>query len=160
MASTAYDFSLFEDRPRHTALKVVENIAPAKRKRLSATAAVSRFILGALALALFFSYTLYNQAQLSELEMRIGSTRIQYSDLNSEYVRLKAEVDGKVSLRNIEEAALSQNGMSKIESYQVEYINLAGEDKIEISPEATEKNGLLVAAKNKIDAILEYITAL
>ncbi len=68
--------------------------------------------------------------KLYEVTSEISLLQSDYNALVSENQRLSVELESKISLRNVEEEALMNLGMGEMEPYQIEYVNLSGEDTV------------------------------
>ncbi len=73
---------------------------------------------------------LYNNAILTELTEEYNAQSTRYEELKSEGVRLQSELEGKMSLRNVEDYASANMGLSKTEAYQIEYVQLNKGDRV------------------------------
>lgn len=161
MAQTnvAYDYERLA-RERYSAapkvqqppeLRVVESRQARSRAAFRKTAAAFVLVIGIMAAIL------YNRMILTELTAEVEATQAQYNVLVSEQRRMQVELEGKTSLRAIEESAKAL-GMSKAEDYQIEYIDLGRSSGVVVS---AEEPGVLdtVAASmsSAVDSILEYI---
>ncbi len=88
----------------------------------------------ALALVAAFVVTmLYSRAVLTELNQQIAAQTNALADAQSENTRLSAQLDAKVSLRNVEEYATQALGMVSIDKSQITYVDLSEGDKIELT---------------------------
>lgn len=99
---------------------------------------------------------IYNNVILTELTAEIQAAKAELEMLESENRRMQVEFESKVSLRNIEEVASETLGMAKIESYQVEYVDLCGGDQVRVA-QKTEP-GVFEKIRMWADSILEYLT--
>lgn len=158
MASTqsnlAYDLSLFEQKPKKAqpALNVVKEKYH-KRDRML----VVRVVSGVLVVVTVICLQLYSRAQLTELSDRIGTYNTEYQNLLSEQTRLNAEIEGKVSLRSVEESAKAM-GLDKMQAYQVEYV-VVEEDEEGVIPMAASdaQPSFFQKLSLYIQSFLEYI---
>lgn len=135
--SVAYDFSRFEQTavkqtPETPALRVVKTGKKAKQ-RTKAAFAVFKAAFCALALALALTSVIYTQAVLTEVGENINAASRELENLKSENGRLSAQLESQLSLRNIEQYAAVNLGLSKLEPDQIEYVNLSGGDKTELA---------------------------
>lgn len=153
-SNAAYDFELFEDKPEKSrpVLNVVANTKYKKRDRMT----VVRVISSAVVIVAVICMMLLSYVRLTELANEITTNKKAYQLLVSENTRLKAEMESKVSLRGVEESA-QQLGMVKMQSYQVEYIDMQTDEEVNLSGGAaempvTEKLSLY------IQSFLEYIS--
>lgn len=69
-------------------------------------------------------------AQRYELAKQIESVENQLAVAKSEQVRLNAELNSMTSITKIDSFATGILGMTKLENYQVEYVDLSDGDKV------------------------------
>ena len=158
-ASVAYDYERLS-RERYSAspkvqqppeLRVVESRQARSRAAFRKTAAAFVLVIGIMAAIL------YNRMILTELTAEVESTQAQYNALVSEQRRMQVELEGKTSLRAIEESAKAL-GMSKAESYQIEYVDLGRSSDVVVSAEEPGVIDMAAASlASAVDSVLEYI---
>ena len=123
-SNLAYDLERFEEyRPK------IEK-SPAKKKTASPTHPVRILFLALLSLAVV-STVLYSRVMISELNQQINEVTEELDVLKSESVRMQSELESKMSLSAVEEAAMSEYGMVKPDNSQVTYVSLDRQNKIE-----------------------------
>ena len=83
-----------------------------------------KIVLTCLLLGMIASVCLSCKAVLTETVNEISVAVKELEVLQSENVRLNMELEAMVSLKNIEEYATEQLGLSKLEKYQVSYVTL------------------------------------
>ena len=123
--SFAYDYDRFitVERPKRAEIHKYPNKKQGKRsaKNTSANYYFARNIaIALLVLAAVFG-SLYLRAEISSLKAQINGVNKEIVELESESVRLDVEIERKVSMTNLENAAL-ELGMQKCEKSQVTYI--------------------------------------
>ena len=174
VSKSQYDFSLFEMKTGTTAnistapkkreekkpqMRVVVNnrrkskinIVPSYVKSNSvAKAGVVLFCLLAI-----LGMLIYMQAKLDNVNRQIARTQQTLEETKSETVRLQMELNSIISIDKVEDYAVNTLGMVKIESGQVEYIDLSGEDKVILSGNKTLK----LDSDNKADETSESKTS-
>lgn len=85
-----------------------------------------KVIIGvALTCIVMFCGVLYTNAQKNELSHKINSIQKELAVANSENVRLTSELDALVSVNMIEQYAVENLGMTKIQARQIHYIDVA-----------------------------------
>lgn len=153
-SNAAYDFELFEKKPLKSqpTLNVVKNQKYKKRDRMM----VLRVVSSVAVVVAVICVMLYSRAELTALSYQIGQYEDTYQDLTNDYTRLSAEIESKISLRSVEESAKSL-GLSKVETYQVKYLNLEGEDSVVIPMGGDEPETLSEKLSLYIQSFLEYI---
>ena len=146
--NTGYDFELFEGSAVRSAaggsaapqrktrvgepLKKVDKKSIQQKKRESRKAASnSVFILFFAAVMLgVLCIQISAGAKRYELSRQIAQVESKIEVAKSENVRLSAQLNSITSIGKIDDYATRILGMSKVESYQVEYIELTGGDKV------------------------------
>lgn len=111
------------EKPRMTAAQVKAQNALALRKILKIifVAGICFFFLGCV---------IYSTLKLDEINRDIASIDKSMSIAKSEQVRLDMELDSIVSLDKVESYAANTLGMTKVQDYQVVYVDLSSSDRI------------------------------
>jgi cell division protein FtsL len=155
----AYDFDTTEQNVSSAVpkvkqppeLHVVESRAVRTRAFYRKAIAVFLLVMG------LFSATLYNRMILTELTAQVESAQNQYDTLVSENRRMQVELESKVSLRSIEQAAQAL-GMSRVESYQIEYVDLGEGDRVVVTQDdAGLFESAAASVRGLFDRVLEYL---
>lgn len=180
-----YDFSMFEPKQssyeKNAARKIVE-LPPLKEnqkqadmklvKRKKKTALEAKIEMRATALRSFkvlavavfllsmFAALLFSKLKVDELDRKINSTQTQLTAAQAENVKLNMKLDSMISLQRVEDYAQNTLGMVKVESYQIEYVDLSGTDQVNVSGgkqanKADDSSG----EKSALKKLLEYIGA-
>ena len=108
-------------------LRIIKNHRKAK-----VIAPIKVILASALAIAVSV-IMIYSQVVLTELTSEVSFYENQLTELNTEYVRLQGELEATTSIKTLEEAAETKLGLAKIDSSQVEYVNLTGADEISVA---------------------------
>jgi hypothetical protein len=77
----------------------------------------------------------------------------ELSTLSGEYTRLQTELEGKISLKNIEEYATANLGMMKIDTAQVRYLNLEETESVTLYNTSNE-NSVAAQVKGLLSELL------
>lgn len=109
-----------------------------------AVSALAVVMLGAVIYSFDRRNTMYNK--VSELNHELNLAE-------AENVRLQSELDSKMSAKNVEDYAENVLGMQKIDSSQIQYIEIQTDDVVNI-PQQDES--LLAKIKRFFDACVEY----
>ena len=172
-SAQAYDFSLFEpkdgnaaraaqpaEKPERKAgsnpqLKVVEkqSAGQSAQQKVGARTIVSIFVCCAFMfslIALFIS----NSVKTTELMGEINAIELKISNMKSENVRLSAAIDGMFSIAKVDAYATDVLGMTKMENYQIQYVDLSSTDKVLYSGENS------AAGAGFIERVIAYFTQL
>ena len=115
-----------------------------------------RMVCTAMAMVAALAVMLYNNAVLTELTEEYNMQSARYEELKSEGVRLQSELEGKMSLRNVEEYASGEMGLSKTEPYQIEYVQLSKGDRVVLTKNSPNP-GIWEKMKGGFQSFLEYL---
>lgn len=170
--NNAYDLGLFEsgaaprrdprrDRKEPPKPKLVRRPAPtAEQMRAHQKAAFRQtmkiFSVSALVM-LLFAARLYGNARLDELNHEYADLQEQLNIASSENTRLSMELQSRVSLDRVEEYATNVLGMVKQGSYQIEYVDLAGEDGVVIAGGEEAADSSDNSSQSIIEKIKSYL---
>ena len=127
-------------------LRIIKNHRKAK-----VIAPIKVILASALAIAVSV-IMIYSQVVLTELTSEVSFYENQLTELNTEYVRLQGELEATTSIKTLEEAAETKLGLAKIDSSQVEYVNLTGDDAISVA-----RTGGKYLIKQYWDNFVEFI---
>jgi len=147
----AYNFDMFDPQAQQKAPDL-QLIKPQAIKNAFSLRTTALIIMITLALG----FSIYNRAILNEISNDIAYQTKQLNTLKLENDRLTAELNAKVSMRNIEEYATAELGMSKPEPYQMNYIKLSQQDKAEVLSTGIHEN-LLSGITNLFNSFMEYV---
>ena len=153
-----YDFAMFEMKTNSSAnvstapkkrpdegkpnVRVVVN-KNKKRKGVSAVKAVAnRSALAKVSAVLIvflavLGMLIHMQAKLDEVNRQIARSEKTLEETKSETVRLQMELNSIVSIEKVEDFAVNTLGMVKLETGQVEYIDLSEGDRVTVSGNRT-----------------------
>lgn len=155
--SAAYDLSLFD-----TSAKRKEHNTPEKKPELKvATSSVAKagkpvalVVIAAVTLTVFIMF-LYSKATLSEVNLRISNETQALQSAQNINTALNNQLSGSVSLDNVEQYAVSELGMQKINASQERYVEM----NTGTMTETAEKNSdnIFVDIQNWFNGILEYL---
>lgn len=173
-AAEAYDFSMFEpqkDMPvrqraataplkktqaAQVELKVVPKRTAQQEKlqqqlgfRRAAVAFVCCFAIF-MCIGMFIS----SSVKSAEVSSQISQMQTQIQNAQSENVRLRAAVNGMYSIANVESYAQDVLGMSKMEEYQIRYVDLSEADAVIYAGPQNFSGG------DFFDAVKEYFSQL
>lgn len=155
--SVAYDLSLFD-----TSAKRKEQQTPEKKPELRVTTSsvakagkpVALVIIAAVTLTVFIMF-LYSKATLSEVNLRISNETQTLQSVQNINTALNNQLSGSVSLDNVEQYAVNELGMQKINASQERYVEM----NTGTMTETAEKNGdnIFVDIQDWFNGILEYL---
>lgn len=171
------DFSMFEPKQgsyeRNAARKIETTVVPVadkpkmelvnkpkktlnqvKREMHASALQSAKIIAISIFLLSMLSALLYGRIKVDELDRQISAAETKITTAQSENVRLNMQLDSMISLKNVEEYAQTNLGMVKMESYQIEYIDLSGADKVMVSGART----LNANSTSLYSKIMEYMS--
>ena len=138
VTNEAYDLELFS--PREPRLRALEDNKKAVRdkqrrgRRQSLMTTLFYLMLGVV-LTVIIGFFITGRVRLTEMNKALADSQAQLNVLQSERVRLEAELAAKTSAEQIDQYAL-ENGMAPAESSQIYYISTADGDQVTVAKEA------------------------
>ena len=152
-ANAAYDLSQFaasEPRQRVRVLKTGKELqAAADRKFLLQFVALT---VAALGLAV---YTVYSNMMLTKTKALITSSNSELVELQSENVYLGYQIESMVSLSNVQEYAETELDLIRLDTAQIRYVNLEGENRIV----SQQPQGLRGTVASLFGAVMDWLSA-
>lgn len=135
MYEVAYDLSAFipKTEEEHDKELKASSLRLIRNRREEKAVAPVKLLLGAALIVVIATVMIYSQVVLTELTAEVNSYESKIGNLDNEYMRLEAEMEASTSIKTLEETAEKQLGFSKIDSSQIEYVNLTGEDEITVA---------------------------
>ncbi|MBR6107466.1 MAG: hypothetical protein IKQ39_05610 [Oscillospiraceae bacterium] len=111
--------------------RYTENRVRAKKdaNRITAGGAVMFGLLTTVLIGL----VIYGRVQTNELYTEIAELQTEYDDLVAENVSMKSEMEGKMTVKNIQEYAENVLHLMPLNQSQIEYIQLQTEDEVTIT---------------------------
>ena len=134
-AEIAYNLDNFaaKTEQQHDEELKTRSLRVIKNRRKQQSVAPVKFILDAVAVIAVALIMIYSQVVLTELTAEVNSYESKISALDTERMRLEGELEASTSIKTLEETAEKSLGLSKIDSSQIEYVNLTGEDEISVA---------------------------
>ncbi len=132
--SNAYEMDRFVRKPATSErnLTVVRTNRQAKQAARRKYVAMLRSTMVLLVVIVIAGTYLFSKVQITELTEQINAAEKSLNAEQSENVRLQLQVEGQLSMNNIEQYA-ADLGLSKLQQYQVTCVCLNAEDVITIS---------------------------
>ncbi|HWP51680.1 MAG TPA: hypothetical protein VN626_08295 [Clostridia bacterium] len=160
MAKTnlAYDFEKLEQHyaaPGVPKVKQPPELRVVENRNSGSNTAMLRGGAVFVAVLVIVCAILYNNMILTELTSQIEDTEAQFELLKNENRLMQMELEGKTSLRSVQEMAENQLGMAKVESYQVQYIDLGAGDRVVLA--RAPQLGLADHIHMAYRSVLEYL---
>ena len=111
---------------RLTAAQVRQQTAAETRKTI-------KVMCVAMAVLMFMALAIYSRVKLDEINREISSVEKKIELAQSDAIKLNNELNAIVSINNVEEYATNELGMSKIQDYQVYYIDMSSQDYVAVA---------------------------
>lgn len=154
--STAYDFALFDTtlrKPKEETEKApeLEVVSVSASKRGNPVAII---IVAAMFTILLMAFILC-KAALSEVNLRVSQKQDILDETKATNTAIMAELNGSVSLEQVEQYAVDELGMQKVVHAQEQYIEMDTGAMTENAEEGDD--GFLFGIGNWISGIVEYL---
>lgn len=151
--SRAYDLSRYEpkvvEQPKVRVVKRAQPVKSVYGVRPYTLVMVAMIVVSVTALLL------YNNAMIAEVSAEITSATAELEQLENENARLNRELDAKMSNEGLAETAVNELGLSKLENYQVAYVNLSSQDVV--TARNSGGTGIFAIIGQVITKIQEYL---
>lgn len=158
-AARKYDLSSYEEvRTSSTRRQQpVErpNLTVRTTRRSKAKVSPLRLLLCAVLLVALVAVAICNQVMMVERNHELNLANAQLAQLQTQNQELQTKLDSAASTKTIEEQAALM-GMGRVEGYQVNYVTITGEDRIEVL-EVSEGGSIIQTALNVYTDLLEYM---
>ncbi|MBQ3139777.1 MAG: cell division protein FtsL [Ruminococcus sp.] len=123
-----------------------------QRTETKAGSVISIILIAALA-AILLGTVIYSLDRRNTMYSKVAALNNELTYAEAENVRLQAELESKISAKNVEDYAENVLGMKKIDSSQIKYIEIQTDDVVSI-PE--QDDGLIAKIKKFFDRCVEY----
>ena len=135
--NVAYDLSMYESllEPRPEKQERAQYQAkPVKLKNKRAFKTALSMLSIAVVVSMIIGIV-YTNSQITEITTDISAVQREITELESEKAYLDFTLESRMSLNEIEDYAVNVLGMVKMDSTQVEYIEIESENMVEFSGE-------------------------
>ena len=112
-------------KTRLTAQQVRQQTAAETRKTI-------KVMCVAMAIVMFMALAIYSRVKLDEINREISSVEKKIELAKSDTVKLQNELNAIVSINNVEEYATNELGMTKVQDYQVYYIDMSSQVRVAV----------------------------
>ena len=159
-----YDFSRFDTRMKSDAKTAKKEKAKAKTKEVAEAPAkpvMSGFALVSwiICMALLFAI-IYNYMMLTETSDRVSGLQSELTAMREENQMLEIKKEQKYGSRRLQEIAVEELGMQKIQRSQITYVNTNTGDYTEVAQPRTMKDDestILAGIARGFNTIVEYM---
>lgn len=128
MAQAAYDLERFENRPLESKPRM--RAVQGKKQTMKINTQKIKMIALCVMMVGLTAGLLESQATITELTSQVQRTQRQLVNAQSEYNYLSGVLDSKTGLRNVEQIAVSNLGLMKLDKSQITYVTLENESTI------------------------------
>lgn len=131
-------------------------VAPTQRRRKRA--GIRPSVMGCvMVLAVTAVYILFCQMQLTELSAAVGEQNDRLNELSAENVSLTTKQMNSMNMDEVEEYAVNNLGMVKMDNSQIEYVELTNPDTVTVADNGMSLGSLFAGLARSFSAIVEYI---
>lgn len=131
-------------------------VAPTPRRRKRA--GIRPSVMGCvMVLAVTAVYILFCQMQLTELSAAVGEQNDRLNELSAENVSLTTKQMNSMNMDEVEEYAVNNLGMVKMDNSQIEYVELTNPDTVTVADNSMSLGSLFAGLARSFSAIVEYI---
>ena len=120
------------------------------QNRITAGGAVTLGILTGV----LIGTVIYGRVQTNEIYTRIAALQTEYDDLTAKNISMRSEMEGKMTVKNIEDYAKDELKLQPLNQSQITYIQLQTEDEVVITE---PEDNLFVRINDKLVSIWEYL---
>lgn len=97
---------------------------------------------------------IYGRVQTNEVYTKIAELQAEYDDLNARNISMKSEMEGKMTVKKIEEYAEDVLGLRPLNQSQIAYIQLQTEDEVTVSE---PEDNFFVTVNDYLVSIWEFL---
>ncbi len=120
-----------QKRPQLELVKKTAKTAAQVRQQTAAdTKRAIKVMVIAVAILMFMAMAIYSRVQLDEINREISEVENKIELAQSDTIKLNNELNSIVSINNVENYAINELGMVKVQDYQVVYIDLSANDYV------------------------------
>ena len=120
------------------------------QNRITAGGAVTLGILTGV----LIGTVIYGRVQTNEIYTKIVALQTEYDDLTAKNISMRSEMEGKMTVKNIEDYAKDELKLQPLNQSQITYIQLQTEDEVVITE---PEDNLFVRINDKLVSIWEYL---
>ena len=151
--NVAYDLSMYEsllEQKPQKQEKPAKQAKTVKFKNKKAFKTAVNVLSIAIAISMIIG-VVYTNSCITEITTDITETQKQITELESEKAYLNFTLESRMSLNDIENYAVNVLGMVKMDSAQVEYVEVESENKVELN-----QNNLGNKIEEAVQPVLSY----
>lgn len=120
-----------QKRPNLELVQKTRQTATQIRQQTTAdTKRIIKVMLIAVTILMFMAVAIYSRVQLDEINREIKSVENKIELAESDSIRINNQLNSIISINNVEDYAMNELGMVKVQDYQVVYVDLSAEDYV------------------------------
>ena len=120
-----------QKRPNLELVQKTRQTATQIRQQTTAdTKRIIKVMLIAVTILMFMAIAIYSRVQLDEINREIKSVENKIELAESDSIRINNQLNSIISINNVEDYAMNELGMVKVQDYQVVYVDLSAEDYV------------------------------
>lgn len=139
-----------------TVLPENENVKRAMPKRIPY---VKYFTLAVCVFAMVLTI-LQSYSKITELTLDVGKMNAELEELKSDAKALNAKKEQRFNIQYVEDVAVNQLGMVKLDKSQIVYVAISNPEKITVAAsenEYTQGSGFISGIVKSFNAVVEYL---
>ena len=118
-------------KPNLTLVQKTRKTAAQMRAQTAAeTKRAIKVMVVAITILMFMAMAIFSRVQLDEINREINSVENQMKIAESDSIRINNELNSIISINNVEDYAINQLGMVKVQEHQVVYVDLSSDDYV------------------------------
>lgn len=162
-SNAAYDLSNFapapEQLPEKTETEKKKPAAVHRKKKAKKNSVkpstVVKWVFVSLFVMISLGSIMVGNIRVTQINDKTTRVEKQLDIEKSKAVKLNSSIETRMSISTVENYAVNKLGLSKTQSYQIQYINLTDKDKVQI---LEKPSGLENIMQNVINTVEEYFT--
>lgn len=110
--------------------KTRQTAAQVRQQTTADTKRIIKVMFIAVTILMFMAIAIYSRVQLDEINREIKRVENKIELAESDSIRINNELNSIISINNVEDYAMNELGMVKVQDYQVVYVDLSAEDYV------------------------------
>ncbi len=103
---------------------------------------------------LLIGCVIYGKVQTNEIYTTLAQLQAEYDDITAQNVSMRSEMEGKLTVKNIEEYAENVLGLRQLDQSQIEYVQIQTEDEVVISE---PDENIIVTINDYLNSFWEFL---
>jgi len=156
-SNAAYDLSNFmpEDNQEEDVKKKAASKKRSVKKQNVSPAVVVKWVFVSLFIMLSLASIMVGNVRINQYNDEIAQEQKNLNTQQSLQVSLNAKLEARMSIQKVEDYAVNQLGLVKVQPYQIEYVNITDKDKVQVGSNNFDIIGFF---KGVINSIVVYFS--